>query len=385
MPVAAIAETDFVVVGGGPVGCALALLLERAGADVALLDARRWDEPPRDPRLLALSWGSRLLLERAGVWSKLKGATPIETVHVSEAGGFGQTVIKPADAGVPTLGYVLEFGAVLSALRARLRRSAVMIAEGTVVDAVATEPDAVTVAGGGSARGRLAVLADGGTHLDRLGFQAVERRYGQSALVARVETDAPSRGVAYERFTPEGPVALLPSGNGWGLVWTVAPEKAQALQEWSDPDFLAALQQRFGERAGRFVAVHGRAAYPLARRWVRDPVGERCVLVGNAAHTLHPVAGQGLNLGLRDAGALAELAATTPRADWGSAGWLARYRRSRRLDVGAGIAVTDALVRVFSNDVAPLRVARDLGLSVLGCLPPARGFLARRMIFGALG
>ncbi|HSO06748.1 MAG TPA: FAD-dependent oxidoreductase [Pelomicrobium sp.] len=375
-------DVDIAVVGGGPVGCAAALLLERAGARVALVDAREWAQPPRDPRLLALSWGSRLLLEQAGAWRLLGGTTPIETVHVSEAGRFGHTLLTPADAGVPTLGYVVEFGDVLAALRERLRQSAVAVSDGCTVDAIAHAPDAITVDGPRPIRARLAVLADGGAHLESLGFEIAERHYRQAALVARVATDTPSRGRAYERFTPDGPVALLPCGNRWGLVWTAPPEQAEALRDLPDPAFLAALQRRFGERAGRFTAVQERSAYPLSLRWARDPVGERCVLIGNAAHALHPVAGQGLNLGLRDAAGLAELAVRTSPAEWGSASWLARYRAARRVDVGAGIAVTDALVRVFSNDFLPLRVLRDFGLGALGCVKPARRFLARRMIFG---
>jgi 2-octaprenyl-6-methoxyphenol hydroxylase len=384
---AAAEPADVAVAGGGPVGCVAALLLARAGARVILLDARRWAEPPRDPRVLALSHASRVLLERVGAWEELRAAAPIKAVHVSEAGRFGQTVITPRDAGVPALGYVLEFGAVLAALRACVLRSGVTLVDGTVVEAVTPDREAIALqaAAGRTHCARLAVLADGGAHLEALGFRQAERRYAQSALTARVTTDLPSRGVAYERFTAEGPVALLPCGAEWALVWTVPPEKAETLRELPAADFLAALQHRFGGRAGRFVAVRERVAFPLALRWVRSPVGERCVLAGNAAHTLHPVAGQGLNLGLRDAGALAELAAATPRAQWGGAAWLARYARARRLDAGAGIAVTDALVRVFSNDLTPLRIARDLGLSALGCLPSARAFLARRMIFGIPG
>lgn len=381
----AAAQADVAVVGGGPVGCALALLLARAGARVALLDARRWDDPARDPRLLALSWGSRLILEQAGAWQHIAGATPIEAVHVTEAGRFGSTVITPDDAGVPALGYVIEFGDVLAALRGALRRCGVALSDGFAVETIAPAADAVTVTGPSAVGARLAVLADGGAHLEALGFAAAERRYRQSALVARVDTDAAPRGVAYERFTPDGPVALLPCGNSWGLVWTAPPEAADALRDLPEPAFLAALQQRFGERAGRFVAARERAAYPLTLRWARDPVGERCVLVGNAAHALHPVAGQGLNLGLRDAAALAELAAQTPPTDWGSPAWLARYRSARRVDVAAGVAVTDALVRTFSNDFPPLRLLRDLGLAATGCVAPARRFLARRMIFGARG
>lgn len=380
------AEADVAVVGGGPVGCVAALLLARGGARVALADARRWDRPALDPRVLALSWGSRVLLERCGAWPALAGvATPIETVHVGEAGRFGRTVITPADAGVPALGYVVEFGALLEALRDQLRRSAVAVADGQRVESLEPGEDGVIVAGRPALRARLAALADGGAHLGALGLRSEERHYGQSALVARVETGTPPGRIAYERFTPEGPVALLPCGAGWALVWTAAPQQVEALRELPDADFLAALQRRVGDRAGRFVAVRDRGAYPLTLRWTHSPVAARCAVMGNAAHTLHPVAGQGLNLGLRDAGALAELAAATPRESWGTAAWLERYRRARRLDVGAGIVATDALVRVFSNDLTPLRLARDLGLTVLACVPPARGFLARRMIFGARG
>jgi 2-octaprenyl-6-methoxyphenol hydroxylase len=191
--------------------------------------------------------------------------------------------------------------------------------------------------------------------------------------------------VAYERFTPEGPLALLPAGDDLALVWSTTPERAERLCAAPGADFLGELKQAFGNRLGRFTAVQRRGMFPLALRVARRVAGPHTVRIGNAAQTLHPVAGQGLNLGLRDAWELAEELRRAPRERIGAARFLARYAARRRLDRGGGIWFTHGLARIFSGDYAPLACARGLGLAALAALPPAQDFLVRRMIFGARG
>jgi 2-octaprenyl-6-methoxyphenol hydroxylase len=211
------------------------------------------------------------------------------------------------------------------------------------------------------------------------------RDYGQSVVTTRIACEIPHRNVAYERFTGEGPLALLPMGDALALLWTTGPERARQLCEMPGPEFLRQLQDAFGRRLGAFSRVSERACVPLTLK-VTDRIAEpRVVALGNAAQTLHPVAGQGLNLGLRDAWELGATARERGREEIGGTEHLRAYRARRRLDRGGGIAFTDALVRVFSNDIAPLRLARGLGLAALGAIPPARDFLVRRMTYGTRG
>jgi len=203
-------------------------------------------------------------------------------------------------------------------------------------------------------------------------------------VTARVRTDAPHANVAWERFCPEGPLALLPCGDRLALVWTTAPERAQALCAAQEPDFLDELRSAFGGRLGRFTSVERRSAYPLALRRARRLVGPRTVRIGNAAQALHPVAGQGLNLALRDAWELGVELERAPE-QIGEPQALAGYAARRRLDRAGGLGFTHGMVQLFAGDAAPLRWARGLGLTALAALPPARNFLVRRMTYGARG
>jgi 2-octaprenyl-6-methoxyphenol hydroxylase len=226
----------------------------------------------------------------------------------------------------------------------------------------------------------LVAVADGSA-----GAADVEVRttdYGQAAVTAMVTIDGPHRNIAYERFTPEGPLALLPSGDAYAVVWTVPHATAADLVSAPHPEFIARLQERFGERAGRFLTASARAAQHLTLRVAERVACGRAVLIGNAAQALHPVAGQGFNLGLRDAW---ELAMETARRGASSPDLPAAYAARRRVDRTGGIAFTDALVRIFSNDVAMLAHARGAGLALLDNVPPLKDFVARRMIFGSRG
>ena len=339
---------DVLVRGAGPVGCALALALRASPLRVALLDPRA---TASDFQPIALSHGSRLILERLGVWGGFP-ATPIEQVLVSQSRAFGRTRLDAGDAGVPALGYVTDYASLVAALRAPL-------AGGFVAQ---------------EAPARLVVHAEGAAP------GAIEKRYAQSALVALVDTEPRAAATAFERFTPEGPLALLPSQGRYALIWTAAPERAEALARADDGDFLAALARACGSAPGVPVAVERRSVRPLVLRVRATRVAPRAVYIGNAAQTLHPVAGQGLNLGLRDAW---QLARTLERAaDPGDARVLASYAAARRLDARATISVTHWLAAGFTGSSGALRAARGVALTMLDVLPGPRRFFARRMIFG---
>jgi 2-octaprenyl-6-methoxyphenol hydroxylase len=385
-------HADIVVVGGGPVGAAVALALAGSGLEVLVLEARAGMSASvrdGDERPLALSHGSRLILERLGVWDALSTLTPIERIHISQAGGFGRVLLEARDTGLPAYGYVVHYGELAAALVAAARRTVPRYLDGTQVTAV--QPGTPTAAadfvrGGGAcgaARGALVVVADGGGRVE--GQDVRQRDYGQCALTARISAERPHRATAYERFTRHGPLALLPAGEELALVWTTLPERAAELQALNERAFLDALQHEFGGRLGRFTAARARAVYPLTLKVMREATQPHVVFVGNAAQTLHPVAGQGFNLGLRDAWELAEVILATAPECIGDEAMMKRLRQRRTIDRRGSVLFTDFLVRVFSNDLAPLRAARGAGLALLDALPVAKHVLARRMTFGARG
>jgi 2-octaprenyl-6-methoxyphenol hydroxylase len=382
-------EHDLVIAGGGPVGAALAIALSHGGYDVLLLEARPELGTVSDDRTLAMSYGSRLILARLGAWDRVEPATPIRSIHVSQRGGFGRVLLAAEDAGLPALGYVVGYARLQKALGEALASSRATLAAGASVDDLEFSADRVAIRfrrgeQEHSVRARLLVIADGGASLGkRAGATIKVRNYRKDAIVATVATSKPHGQRAFERFTADGPVALLPFQDRYALVWTAAPEAAAQLTEMNDQSFLGRLQMHFGGRAGCFLSVAARARFPLALRYAANPVLPRSVLLGNAAQALHPIAGQGFNLGLRDAWELGDLLLHRDDRDPGSAACLAAYRSARRPDRLGGIAVTDSLVRIFSNEFAPLRTARGVGLALLDIAPPVKRAFMQRMIFGA--
>lgn len=420
-------DYDLVIIGGGPVGMALALALRGSGTSVLLLEARGMPAKTEDSRPLALSHGSRLILQRLGVWDMLPEVTPIFTIHISSRGGFGRTVLTADETGVPALGYVVSHHDVFRAMYEALQKCNVEYLAGAQVTRLETSAGLgqVEFQHDGVAKkvtARLLAVADGGRLTAQIeGVTQHVHDYQQWAIVAQVKTERfgsmppttvakPSaaalrrsakrtsqtanasgngaahtqRGIAYERFTPDGPVALLPSGDRFALVWTVSPAAAQEILALDDAAFLARLHGHFGDRLGKFIETGKRAGFPLALKYATPVTACRVVLIGNAAQTLHPVAGQGFNLGLRDAWELAEEIIASP-ADIGAPVMLARYRDKRRTDSSVGRIFTDSLIKLFSNDDLLLGVLRNSGLSALNCLPQAKRFVARRMMFGARG
>lgn len=383
---------DVLIVGGGLVGASLAAALRGSGLSVLVVEAfplRAAGQPSFDERSTAIAWGSAKVFQRLGLWSAMAGeASPIHRVHVSEVGGFGVTRIDRAQQGVPALGFVVPnraMGAAFAEMFERSSGDAELLAPAELVG-LSQDDGAVqaTVRCGDAEqriRARVLVAADGAASRARslLGVGHREHDYGQTALISNVAPGRPHRNVAYERFTPAGPVALLPFGERrCNLIYTVRHADAEAALALPDQAFLESLQARFGWRLGRFSEVGPRSAYPL-KLVLSDADHEgRVVMIGNAAHSLHPVAGQGFNLGLRDALALAELLTDAARAqsDPGAPELLARYAAWRRRDQRNVSLFTDALARVFSTTAPGTSLLRSLGLLAVDLLPPLKRGLA---------
>ena len=342
---------DVLILGAGPVGCAAALALRDAGLKVALSGNASAGNPFRP---IALSYASRLILERLGAWPRVT-ATPIETIRVSQAGGFGRTRLDAADAGVAALGYVTDYAALSEVL---LQKARELLTDGAVP-------------------ARCVVHAEGWAS------DAQVKRYAQHALIALVKTDPPSRATAFERFTPEGPLALLPLAGRYALIWSTRPERARALADAGGREFLAALAAAAGATPGLLLEVEALTVQPLVQRLRATRIAERAVYIGNAAQTLHPVAGQGLNLGLRDAWDLAQV--LRGASDPGEFATLERYAALRRLDAGATVRATNLLANAFLGSSRLARAARGAALTALDVFPAPRRFFARRMIFGNSG
>ncbi len=354
---------------------ALALALQQRGQRAQIFEARARHAFAEDQRILALSFGSRQILESLGAWAQLE-ATPILAIHVSQRGGFARTRISAAEERLPALGYVVAASALGQALDAALRRAEVCVRERVRVSgAVANAAGVELASSAGTVPAQLVVWAEGGA-----GEAAIEHDYGQSAVICTVEVATPHANTAWERFTEQGPIALLPLGPRMALVYSCASARAEELIRMDDAAFLADLQANFGTRL-EFVAATPRALFPLSLRYRRSPLGARSIWLGNAAQTLHPVAGQGFNLALRDVMQLARSLAGA--SDPGHRDVLAAYAAARRLDRIASIRLTDALVRAFAVKAPLARAARGAALLALDLAPPLRHFLARRMIFGA--
>jgi len=393
-------QCDIAIVGGGLVGISLALSLSRLqpAPRVALIEAHdysRLPPPGFDSRTIALSYSSRQIFSALDLWPAIieKGAAAIETIHISDRGHPGMTRLQAGEQGVEALGYVVEnrvLGEVLfDALKACPNICLLAPAEVTdirIASANATltlqNADQLT-----SLTARLVVAADGTESFVRQHFHIPQRHwdYHQSAIITNVAVDRPHRSIAYERFTSSGPMALLPLTpvtdfpNRFGLVWTVPTEKVDEVMQMDDVAFLNALQARFTKRVGHFIKTGKRVQYPLGLSLIREHVRHRLAFIGNAAHTMHPVAGQGFNLGLRDVAALVEVIrdALTHNRDYGERDVLMDYANWRSRDHRVTMMFTDSLVRVFSNNFPPLVLARNLGLMAMDLFAPVRKRLVR--------
>jgi 2-octaprenyl-6-methoxyphenol hydroxylase len=408
-----VATTDFdvIIVGGGMVGGSMACALTGADLNVAVIEASPLDaetQPSFDERTIALTWSSRQIFSGLGLWDRIDAsgeASPILDIEVSDRGHLGSCRLSHDDAGTAALGYVVPTRVTGRVLHDAIKtdENIQLFCPATVVDVqrnagsvearVVLSGDAGGVtAGAANGQGdgeakvlsaRLLVIADGGrsTLRDRLGFERTTKSYPQSALITTVKTDKPHHGLAYERFVGSGPLALLPiKTDEFAVVWTLEPQDVATFTEMSDGRFLAKLQIAYGDRAGTFESLGSRQVYPLTLERVNQPAGQRVVVIGNAAHLVHPVAGQGFNLGLKDVADLTELICEAHERgdDIGAPALVERYSTHRQRETRNVLEFTDRMIGVFASDFLPLVVGRNLGLAAVEQLPPVKRALLRR-------
>ncbi len=389
-------DADVLIVGGGLAGSTLAHALALTPLTTVLVEARdpaQLDQPSFDGRATALANGSQRILASLGLWAQVAtDAEPIRSIHISEYGRFGAARIRAQEEGVPALGYTLENrilgGALWRALDsadgftclAPAELSALVVGDDRVEAQVKTAEERLSIVA------KVVVAADGVNSLVRreLGIASHEDNYEQQAVILNCATEIPHAGRAFERFTPEGPLAFLPlSADRVAVVWTLSHEQARRVAALEDDAFCRELQAAFGYRLGRLTRIGSRTAYPLARVRSAAVIGPRAVLVGSAAVNLHPVAGQGFNLALRDVASLVE--SFTERLDGqlvaddpGSADVLNRYQQWRQQDQKKVAALTHGLIRLFGYGALPLAASRGLGLMAFDLLPGAKAALAKQ-------
>ena len=385
---------DIVIVGGGLVGASLACALAPANLRVAVVEAvpfKSKQQPSYDERVLAIAQGSKRILDAIGVWSEINkaDAVPIKTIHISDRGRFGASHLRHSKYGVEALGYTVAARALGNALIQKLEQlshTTVMCPVKVTKLDVESDRAVLTILKGSKQdklKCKLVVFADGTSSDMRcsLDFKKETYKYGQTAIVSTITPSFPHNNTAYERFTDTGPLAMLPtSKNRYAVVWTALDEQVDGLLHCTDDDFLERLQHRFGDRVGSLQKLGTRRAYPLSFVKLQRPVRSRIVVVGNAAHTIHPVAGQGFNLGLRDVSTLAEVLhdAESSGLDIGAIGVVDRYWKWRERDVNRVGWFTDSVIRTFSNNALPLVLLRDTILVALDLMPQAQQFLVKR-------
>lgn len=389
-------DYDIVIAGGGMIGTSLALALAPLGLRIAVVEAIERGAPAQpsfDDRSTALSRSSQRMFEAMGLWPDIvRASTPIRHIHVSDRGRFGFSHIDAEEQGVEALGYVVinrVLGGVLQQALAEADGVDVLCpARITGIELTADRASAEVAFDSGETRtpsAGLLVAADGArsTIRERMGITAEHVSYGQHAVIGNLETERPIANVAYERFTEQGPLALLPiADERTAFVWTVSESDAERAMALDDSACLDELQAAFGFRLGGFSRIGKRAAYPLTLSKALRLTAERSVLVGNAAHGLHPVAAQGFNLGLRDVAALSDCIADAlqempGQADIGSAALLSRYAEWRRGDQKKLVGFTDGIVRLFGSGRPASRLARNLGMLAFDLVPGVRGEFAR--------
>ncbi len=384
-------DYDLVIAGGGLAGNCLALALKETGLKIAIIEAgtrEQLHDSPAGDRALALAAGTVKMLEAVGIWQGIsQAATAIENIHISDQGHFGKVRLSAQQEHVEALGYVITARDIEAHVAKLVTESDIELICPARLVGLMSGNDAVNVS---LKRGdepliisaKLLVGADGGNSSVRKLLEIPQHitEYGQTALVTTVKASRPHNNTAFERFTASGPLALLPvDSDQCAVVWTRSSEDADALMSGSEADFLVGLQQCFGYRLGQLSLAAPRRAFPLSLIRAEKMIAARTVIIGNAVHHLHPVAGQGFNLGLRDVVQLAEMIIKQyqENRDIGDAGFLTAYAESRQQDHDKTIGFTNSVVRIFSNDWLALAAARNIGLALLDHIPAAKALLTR--------
>ncbi len=388
-------DTEVVIVGGGLVGGALACALAAAGIPSVVIErgdpAAQLDDA-FDGRAFAIAYATRRMLEATGIWPHVADPSPIHDIRVSEGGAPLFLHFAKGESGDQPFGHMVEARHLRRAIHARLAElPGVTFLARTELTALERDEPGVTahLPDGPAVSARLAVAAEGRNSRLRAeaGIRTTGWSYRQSGIVCTVEHAEPHGNVAHEHFLPSGPFAILPlTGNRCSLVWTEPTRLANRIMELDDAGFLAELARRFGDFLGDLALTGPRWCYPLGLQFARRAYDERMVLVGDSLHAMHPIAGQGLNMGLRDVATLAEVLrdAKDLGLDIGDGVPLARYERWRRFDNFMMLVATDGLTRIFSNDFRPLKRVRNLGMAAIGLVPPVKR-LAMRHHMGTLG
>ena len=386
---------DIVVAGGGMIGSCLALAIAPLGLRVAVVEAiprSEKSQPSFDDRSTALSRSTQRMFQAIGLWEQIAAtATPVSKIHVSDKGRFGFAHIDATEQGVKALGYVVINRVLGDVLQSALRKVELleMICPSRIVKFSSTSDLATVLVENADGRTNqltcdLLVAADGAKSAvrDMMGISAKHIFYNQRAVIGNLLPEKPLQNCAYERFTECGPLALLPvADDRAGFVWTVSEQDADRVLALSDESFLDELQAAFGYRLGTFSRVGARAAYPLTLSKAIRLTSQRSVLVGNAAHGLHPVAAQGFNLGLRDVAALCDCIAdareNVENADIGDSELLERYAKWRRSDQRKLVQLTDGIVRLFGDTRGPMRILRNIGMLGFDLVPGVRSVFAK--------
>jgi 2-octaprenyl-6-methoxyphenol hydroxylase len=383
-------NSEYLVVGAGPVGLVFSLFLAKHNQNSHLLESRKKNDSHSDGRALALSYGTKLILEDLDIWSSLeKKISEIKDIHTSQKNSFGRTLLSASQYNLPALGYIVSYGALSKVLEEAVNQSPkIKITHEFKVSAIKNEKDRSILYGGNkdlSIEAPLLVLADGGKNTTDLieDLKKKETSYNHTALVTKVTSEIPPNKIAYERFTSMGPIALLPNGpKEFSLVWTGKDEDIQALAKAPKKLFLEKLHEHFGDRVGKFLDSDNFITFPLKKIILEEFPKNRMVVIGNSAQTMHPVAGQGFNTGIRDAYDLSKLINESEPSQVGSECFIKQYYTLRKSETKKTLFFTDSLVNIFSNDLVGLSLTRGISLSLLDNLKPAKNFLVDKMSFG---
>ena len=383
-------KSEYLIVGAGPVGLIFSLLLAKQNKNSHLLELRKKNDADSDNRALALSYGTKLVLENLGIWKLLeKKITPIQSIHTSQKSSFGRTLLSAEEYNLPALGYVVSYGDLSKVLEEEINQSSlVKISYEFEVSAIENKEDKsilYSLSKNSPLETPLLILADGGKNNTDLirNLKRKETSYNHTALVTKVTSEIPPKSVAYERFTSMGPIALLPNGpKEFSLVWTGKDSDIQALAKTKKNIFLEKLHEHFGDRVGRFVDCEKFITFPLRKIVLADFPKSHIVVIGNSAQTMHPVAGQGFNTGIRDAHALSKLMNESESVYIGSESFINQYYASRKSETKKTLFFTDSLVNIFSNDLVGLSITRGFSLSLLDNFRPIKKFLVNKMSFG---